>query len=208
MELIAKEQTQTKVAERTGRGVRRKAAIAAENQVQSVVFLAPNNSPTSVQQKLDYLDSPPKNKPRGKKQRKSRSAVSDESDGYINANHSQSENSSDESLGHEVRQDIAELGVPAVKGSAMKGSEPPVRLYTVDPASRRSIPIFDSHSKPTHSRNVAVCAMCGNAHQGTCGMTERSENLAHYRPLLFTEQTGESFEERVCPYNTPWLCGL
>jgi hypothetical protein len=40
LELIAKEQTQTKAAERTGRGVRRKAAIAAENQVQSVVLSA------------------------------------------------------------------------------------------------------------------------------------------------------------------------
>lgn len=37
LELIAKEQAQVKAAERTGRGVRRKAAIAAENQVQSVV---------------------------------------------------------------------------------------------------------------------------------------------------------------------------
>lgn len=33
-------------------------------------------------------------------------------------------------------------------------------------------------------------------------MTERSENLAHYRQLLFTEQSGESFEERVCPQYT------
>ena len=43
LELIAKEQTQTKAAERTGRGVRRKAAIAAENQVQSVVLSRTNN---------------------------------------------------------------------------------------------------------------------------------------------------------------------
>jgi hypothetical protein len=34
LELIAKEQAQSKAAERTGRGVRRKAAIAAEHQVQ------------------------------------------------------------------------------------------------------------------------------------------------------------------------------
>jgi hypothetical protein len=34
LELIAKEQAQSKAAERTGRGVRRKAAIAAEYQVQ------------------------------------------------------------------------------------------------------------------------------------------------------------------------------
>jgi len=42
LELIAKEQAQVKAAERTGRGVRRKAAIAAENQVQSVVLPATN----------------------------------------------------------------------------------------------------------------------------------------------------------------------
>jgi chromodomain-helicase-DNA-binding protein 4 len=209
LELIAKEQTQTKAAERTGRGVRRKAAIAAENQVQSVVLSAPNNSLTSIQQKLDFLDTPTKGKPQGKKRKKSESAVSDESDVYVNANLSQSENSSDESLGHEVRQDIAELGVPAVKGSVVKGYEPPKRLSqsTVDPVSR-STPTFASHSKPAHSPKVAVCAMCGNVHQGTCGLTERSENLAQYRQLLFTEQSGESFEERVCPLSTPWLCSL
>jgi chromodomain-helicase-DNA-binding protein 4 len=33
LELIVKEQAQAKAVERTGRGVRRKAAIAAENQV-------------------------------------------------------------------------------------------------------------------------------------------------------------------------------
>ena len=48
LELIAKEQTQTKATERTGRGVRRKAAIAAGNQVQSVVHPAPNNAFTSI----------------------------------------------------------------------------------------------------------------------------------------------------------------
>jgi chromodomain-helicase-DNA-binding protein 4 len=209
LELIAKEQTQTKAEERTGRGVRRKAAIAAENQVQSVVLSAPNNSLTSIQQKLNFLDSPPKGKPQGKKRKKSKSAVSDESDVYVNANLSQSENSSVESLGNEVRRDIAELGVPAVKGSAAKGHKPPMRLpqSTSDPVSH-STPRFASHSKPAHSREVAVCAMCGNVHQGTCGMVERSENLVHYRQILFTEQSGESFEERVCPLSTPWLFSL
>jgi hypothetical protein len=209
LELIAKEQTQTKAEERTGRGVRRKAAIAAENQVQSVVLSAPNNSLTSIQQKLDFLDSPPKGKPQGKKRKKSKSAVSDESDVYVNANLSQSENSTDESLGSEVRRDIAELGVPAVKGSAAKGHEPPMRRpqSTAHPVSQ-STPTFASHSKPAHSQEVAVCAMCGNVHQGTCGMAERSENLVHYRQLLFTEQSGESFEERVCPLSTPWLFSL
>jgi chromodomain-helicase-DNA-binding protein 4 len=210
LELIAKEQTQTKAAERTGRGVRRKAAIAAENQVLSVVFSAPNNSLTSIQQKLDFLDSPTtKGKPQGRKRKKSESPISDVSDAYVNANLSQSENSSDGSLGYEVKQDIAELGVPAVKPSEVKGYEPPMRLpqSTADPVSRPN-PTFASHSKPAHSRKVAVCAMCGNVHQGTCGMIERSENLVHYRELLFTEQSGESFEERVCPFSTPWLFSL
>jgi chromodomain-helicase-DNA-binding protein 4 len=197
LELIAKEQTQTKAAERTGRGVRRKAAIAAENQVQLAVLFAPNNSLMSVQQKLGFLDSPTKGKPRGKKRDRSKSAVSEESDVYVNANLSQSEISSDEPLGYDVKQDIAELGVRAVK-------EPPMKLSqsTANPVSW-STPTFASDSKPTHSWKVAVCAMCGNVHHGTCGMTDRSENLVHYRQLLFTEQSGESFEERVCPLSTP-----
>jgi chromodomain-helicase-DNA-binding protein 4 len=40
LELIAKEQAQMKTTERTGRGVRRKAAIAAGNQVVSIAPLA------------------------------------------------------------------------------------------------------------------------------------------------------------------------
>jgi len=206
LELIAKEQTQTKAAERTGRGVRRKAAIAAENQVQSVVLLAPNNSLTSIQQKLDFLDSPTKKESQGKKRNKYESAVSDESDVYVSANLSQSENSSDESLGYDAMQEFAELGVPAVKGLMVKGHKPPTRpsQSTAHPVNQ-STPTSASHSKLAHSRTVAICAMCGNVHQGTCGMTERSENLVHYRELLFTEQSGDSFEERVCPLSTPWL---
>lgn len=152
------------------------------------------------------MDSPPKDKPQRKKREKSKSSISDESDVYVNANLSQSEDFSDGSLSNEVRQDIAELGVPEVNGSAVKDYEPRMRApqYTVDPASRRSIPTFASHSKPAHSWKVAVCAMCGDVHQGTCGKTERSENLAHYRQLLFTEQSGEPFEERVCPLSM-WL---
>jgi hypothetical protein len=101
-------------------------------------------------------------------------------------------------------QDIAELGVPAVKGY-----EPPTGLSQpiADPVTP-STAKFTWDSNPAHSRKVAVCAMCGDVHQGTCGMTDRSENLAHYRQLLFTEQSGDSFEDRVCPLSTPWLCSL
>lgn len=101
---------------------------------------------------------------------------------------------------------MTELGVLEVNGSVVKGHEPPMRApqHTVDPTSRRSIPTVAPHSKPARPRKVAVCAMCGNVHQGTCGKTERSENLAHYRQLLFTEQSGEPFEERVCPLSM-WL---
>jgi len=42
LELIAKEKAQMKATERTGRGVRRKAAIAAGNQVVSIAPLATN----------------------------------------------------------------------------------------------------------------------------------------------------------------------
>lgn len=200
LELLAKEHTQTKATERYGRGVRRKAAIAAENQVQLVGTPAPNNSLTSTQQRLDFLDSPIKEKPQGRKRKESGSTVTEESDTYVNANLGQSESSSDESLGHDIRQDVAELGVPAAKIP-----EPPTMLppSTADPVSRPT-PTYAWHSRPANSLEATVCAMCGNLHQGTCGMTERSENLVHYRRLLFTEQTDEPFEERVCPLSTLW----
>lgn len=181
LKLIAMEQTQTKATERTGRGVRRKAAIAAESQVQLDVFPAPNSSLSSIQQKLGFLDSPIKDKPRGRKRKKSRSTVSaSEASDYVNADLSHSEISGDESQG-EVEQDIAELGVRAVEGSELPARSPPL---------------------------IAVCAMCGNLHQGTCDMVERSENLVHYRQVLFTEQTGESSEERVCSLSTSLLCSM
>ncbi|KAI9461026.1 hypothetical protein BJY52DRAFT_1168379 [Lactarius psammicola] len=183
LELIAKEQAQMKATERTGRGVRRKAAIAAGNQ-----------------QTFDFLDSPPKSKFRGKKRKKSQSTAS-ESDVYINANLSQSENSSDEPFQVDLEQDIAGLRNPVVGtpkksvGSSRNGFLPPPASASVT----RSTPTPTwpgSHGAAARREGTDVCAMCGNTHQGTCGMTEHSENLVHYRRLLFTNETDEPFEER------------
>lgn len=139
--------------------------------------------------------------------------MSEESDAYVNAGLSLSENSSDEALGNEVMQDIAGLGVRVMKGS---GAPPSLSIEHFQPHSS-SDPVSQSTSKyarqdrPDPSARppeTAVCAMCGNIHQGTCDMTERSENLVHYRRVLFTEQTGEPFEERVRPLNIYYLCDM
>lgn len=140
--------------------------------------------------------------------------MSEESDAYVNINLSQSENSSDEPLGDDVRQDVAELGVPVMEGPEMPPSlsnervQRPSMLNPVIP----STPTYSRRNKrdvSDRSSETAVCAMCGNIHQdqGTCGMVQRSENLVHYRQILFTDQTGEPFEERVCPPKTYHLCG-
>jgi chromodomain-helicase-DNA-binding protein 4 len=204
LELIAKEKAQMKATERTGRGVRRKAAMAAGNQVVSIAPLASIRNTYFNQQMVDFVDSPGKNKPRGKKRKKSRSTASEsESDVYVNAHLSQSENSSDEPLQEDLRQDVAGLRNPVVgnpkksTGLAGNGSLPP----PASASSSQSIPIPavpESQGAAARRQAAAVCAMCGNAHQGTCGMTEDSENLAHYRRILFNE-TGEPFEERVRP---------
>ncbi|KAI0249494.1 SNF2 family N-terminal domain-containing protein [Lactifluus subvellereus] len=183
LQLIAEEQAQIKATERTGRGVRRKAAIAAENQ------------------KLDFLDSPIKDKHRGKKRKKSRSTASEESDAYVNANLSQSENSSDGPFGGELMQDIAGLGVSAPGGSEMPPGPSKQRslpLPMSDPVSRSGPTSARPNSRgpSAHPQGASLCAMCGNIHQGTCGMTEDSENLVRYRQILLTNQTGESFEDR------------
>ena len=139
--------------------------------------------------------------------------MSEESDAYVNMNLSQSENSSEEPLGDDVRQDVADLGVPVIEGPEM------LPRLSNKHLQRPSMPNPVIQSAPTHSRHnkrdvsdhpleTAVCAMCGNIHQGTCGMTERSENLVHYRQILFTDQTGEPFEERVRPPNTYYLRGM
>lgn len=160
---------------------------------------------TSIQQKLDFLDI--KDEPRGTKRKKKSRSTASESDAYVNANLSQSASSSDEPLGDEVGQDIAGLGVPITEGSEMpaglsnKQFPPP---YTSDPVNRT----YTRHRTPdlsTHSMETAICAMCGNIHRGTCGMTGRSENLVHYRQILFTNQTGESFEDRVRLLKVCWL---
>ena len=58
LELIAKEQAQVKAAERTGRGVRRKAAIAAENQVQSVVLPDTNRWTYFLSAEIQHFEHP------------------------------------------------------------------------------------------------------------------------------------------------------
>ena len=140
--------------------------------------------------------------------------MSEESDAYVNPGLSQSENSSDEALGTEVMQDIAELGIPTMKGS---GAPPSLSIEHFQPHSgsdrvSQSTSKYASRDRPdlsAHPPEPAVCAMCGNIHQGTCGMTERSENLVHYRRILFTEQTDEPFEERVRPLNIIYvICNL
>jgi hypothetical protein len=152
---------------------------------------------------VDFLDSPDKGKSRGKKQKKTRSTVSEsESDGYVNANLSLSENSSDEPFQEDLRQDISGLRNPVVgnskksTGLSGNGFVPPA----ASTSASQSTPAWpDGRGAAPRRQETAVCAMCGNAHQGTCGMTERSENLVHYRQLLFTNETGEPFEERVRP---------
>ena len=138
--------------------------------------------------------------------------MSEESDAYVNVNLSQSENSSDEPLGDDVRQDVAELSVPVMEGPEMPprlSNKHVERPSTLNPVIQ-STPTYSRHNKrdvSDHSLETAVCAMCGNVHQGTCGMTDRSENLVHYRQILFTDQTGEPIEERVRPPNTYHLLG-
>lgn len=152
---------------------------------------------------VDFLDSPGKSKPRGKKRKKSRSTASEsESDAYVNPNLSQSENSSDEQPQEDFRQDVAELRNPVVgnskKSTGLSGNAflPPTAIASASqPTPTPALP----HGAAARRQVAAICAMCGNAHQGTCGMTERSENLVHYRQVLFTNETGEPFEERVRP---------
>jgi hypothetical protein len=151
------------------------------------------------------LDSPTIDKHRGKKRKKSRSTASEESDAdvYVNANPSQSENSSDEPFGEGLKQDIAELGVSVPRGSEMPAGPSKQQFLSLpmsDPASRSSLTSAQPNSRnpSAHPQEAAPCAMCGNIHEGTCGMTEHSENLVQYRQILLTNQTGESFEERVC----------
>jgi hypothetical protein len=146
------------------------------------------------------LDTPVKEKHRGSKRKKSRSTPSEESDAYVNANPSQSEYSSDEPLGEELSQDIV-----ALVGGSKVPTGPPTEYLPPLPMSnpvRWSSPTSDgpnNRGPSAHPQGTALCAMCGNIHQGTCGMTDHSENLVHYRQILLTNQTGESSEERVRP---------
>jgi len=152
---------------------------------------------------FDFLDSPTKSKSRGKKRKKSQSTAS-ESDVYVNPNLSQSENSSDEPFQEDLRQDIAGLRNPVV-GTPKKSTGLPGNGFLPPPASASvsqstSTPAWPGgHGAAARREETDVCAMCGNAHRGTCGMTEHSENLVHYRQVLFTNETGEPFEERVRP---------
>ncbi|KAI0271427.1 hypothetical protein BC834DRAFT_441990 [Gloeopeniophorella convolvens] len=191
LEVIAKEQNQIRAAERTGRGVRRKAAMAAETQ-----------------QKLDFLDTPVKENPQ-KRKRKTSKPESGESDAYVNRNASPSESSGDEAMGDEINQALDDLDLPHAKRSKVRQPLPGNHLSPPSPSAGRSTatpPVppkaqrtptpSQVQPKPATSQAPALCAMCGDVHVGTCGMTDSSENLVHYRRLLFTDQTGEPFEDR------------
>src|ERR1700761_1319243 len=121
---------------------------------------------------VDFLDSPGKTKPRGKKGKQLRSMASEsESDAYVNAHLSQSENSSDEPLQEDLRQDVAELRNPVV-GNPKKSTGLSGNVFLPPPASApagQSIPIPavpEGQGAAARRQAAAVCAMCGNAHQG------------------------------------------
>ena len=56
-----------------------------------------------------------------------------------------------------------------------------------------------AHKRPSPPN---VCGLCGTVHEeGQCYMTEKPENLAEYRKILFSHTIDESIEERVCIFS-------
>ncbi|EMD41939.1 hypothetical protein CERSUDRAFT_90530 [Gelatoporia subvermispora B] len=180
LERIAAERALAKEKEETGRGVRRRAAA---------VF---------PQQNIDLGDSPAKGKPRkGKGKWKSKSIVSDESDGYAGSD-SPSEIDSD-GLDHatSVADDLAELAT----GQAPSSDPPraPREGKVKKPRHSHKSPLSPISNRPSTVQDDnpdKQCGLCGTRHQGPCYMTQSSENLAQYRHILLVHAGDEPLEDR------------
>ncbi|KAI0048335.1 hypothetical protein FA95DRAFT_1517538 [Auriscalpium vulgare] len=167
---IQDQRSSEQAKELTGRGVRRKAAVAAASKPQ---------------QNLDLDDTPKKSKAKGKK-RKSRED-SDESDGYLEPASRSPEKSDSDGLGS-ASDDL-------VPGLSKQGHK---RARTSIPPQALSSPQSHHNELPYlggEPIDDPLCGLCGERHDGECFMTGSSENLREYRKMLF-EATDEPIEER------------
>ena len=196
LQRIADERSKVQTNERTGRGVRRKAAVAASMKPQvlfAIDFIAGCDADLqalSTQQKYDLEDSPTKDKSKAKKQDRSKSIISDDSDAYMDTFSMASDNEVTDDFTM-VMDDVAPKSTQPVHASINGASrllEPPPQYRT--PENQRSVAVQD--------REQRECGLCGTRHAGPCTMTESSENLAEYRMLLFNQAKDEDIEERVC----------
>jgi len=196
LERIATEKTIAREIEATGRGVRRKAAVAfpqvCPKDLRCVISLI-----HILQQQLDFLEgleeAPAKVKGKGKKKGRSlKSGTSSDSDAYDGSAH---RGPGDDSDGTTESVDVdQELPLsPELHKKPLRNLSAP-------------LPAIQSGSTlPPHSSGE--CGLCGRIHgPGACTMMGSSSNLVEYREILLNHTDDEPWEYRVRIYTIPREC--
>jgi hypothetical protein len=158
---------------------------------------------TRTQQQQLYLDdSPPK--PKKSKKSRSKSADSEDSAYVLEADFGEEDSDveMDEPSDHAAH-DLATLDNPKSQRSRshLINSKPATEHPTH--ARPNLLPPSSVHNHSDYNdgddEETEHCGLCGMIHgEGTCSMTEKSENLAEYRKMLLTHEGDEPLEERVC----------
>ncbi|GJE85782.1 chromatin remodeling factor-like protein [Phanerochaete sordida] len=175
---IAEEKAKERAQEETGRGVRRKAAA---------VF---------PQQMLDLPDTPTKGKEKDKKGKGKQKAHKSDDDAAFDL--SEVDDSDAPSAASDAASDDLDISL-ADQLNKQKQKRKKSRYIDSVQGKRASpsAPLSPIHNRLSLGEIDPTCGLCGLEHPNRpCFMTESSENLAEYRRILMTVDSGESLEER------------
>jgi chromodomain-helicase-DNA-binding protein 4 len=157
---------------------------------------------------IDFDDTPVKGK---KKSNKSKSIVSDESDGYTGSAFGVSDGEDTDDAAPLTSGELLALTDEAhtknetPKRTNIKGAVPKNIAGTsnTDTRYRDAAPLSPIHNTKHNGYETGnpICSLCGIRHgDDACYMTESSENLAEYRQMLMLHADDEPIEDRVITY--------
>lgn len=175
---IAEERAKERAKEETGRGVRRKAAAVFPQQI------------------LDLPDTPTKAKEKDKKGKGKQQAGRSDDDAF---DLSEIDDSDGVSTASGAASDDLDISLADQLAKKQKQRRKKSQHIDVAPSQHASssVPLSPIHNRLSLGDNDPSCGLCGLEHPNRpCFMTESSENLAEYRRILMTVDSGESIEER------------
>lgn len=153
---------------------------------------------------VDIYDTPEKGK---KKAYKSKSVVSDESDGYAGSAFGSSALNGSDGEDSDAAVPVAAEELRALARTDQKSTTTPkwkkaTLAYSHNENNisfhRPSGPLSPIHNFTETTAEFPVCSLCGLEHDdGACYMTDNSENLVQYREIMMLHASDEPLEMRV-----------